>query len=517
MLQDTQKIIQGATWFGLGTAIGIVLEYAINGTIAFFLGPVEYGIFNVGIRVFTISLLLSLMASPSSLSFFIPVFEKAGNEERTGQAISVALGLNLIGSLVVGAGLFMMSSVLAKRVFNEPGLVHVLQPLAVGLPGATFLASTAGALRGFKLSRQASLLTSTYDRGLRFLFILLFLWLGWGLFGVGLAYIPASLLAFFFGFRNLINKFDVFGRFSIRKTMLTRIFTYSGPLLVSQLLTELRNSTHPLLLAYFLDSRAVGLFSIANLIAGSFGMVLVAFNFLYVPVISGLSFHTDFDRIKRIFQMVSTWGLTLLFPVWAVIVLFPEPFLMFFGSQYAEGAWALRILITGAFLSVSMGALGTTLLASGQTRVYLVTNIVGIVAGILLSLGLIPAHGLIGASTAYAITILIWNSVTLVVIYQRFRLHPLNKTYLMVTLVNLAGMLPLSLVANYFLQFSFWIILAILPIHYGLVQFFILRFRLMDEDNLAVAYQTISEYRIQLDKLRNPKNHDPNKGDHHDS
>lgn len=492
---DTLEIIKGATWFGLGTLGGIILEYAINGIAAFQLGPEEFGIFSVGIRVFAISILVSLMALPSSLSYFIPNLQ-AGNEgEKTGRLLSISYSLSLFSSIVVGGALFFLAPILSKNVFDEPGLTTVLQPFALSLPGAALLAVTAGALRGFKLSRHASMLSSTYERGLRLIFILLFLRLGWGLRGVVLAYIPASLLAFGLGFRILKKTFNFLRKFSIDRSMLTNLTAYAGPVLASQLLTETRNSTHPLVLAYFLDARAVGIFSIATLISGSFGMVLVAFNFLYVPVISGISVTRDLGRIKRIFQMVSTWSFTLLFPIWAPIVLFPEPFLSFFGNQYVEGAWPLRILITGAFLSVALGAVGTTLLATGETRLYLKTNIAGIIVGLALSFSLIPSFGLIGAAAAYSLTILIWNGITLAVIFRRFGIHPLNKSYATVTIVNLAGMVPLIAATKALLPFSNWSILGIVPVYFGLILFIILGFRLMDPENMAVADQTIQEFR----------------------
>jgi len=200
---DALQIIEGASWFGLGTALGLILEYIAQGLIAARLGPSDYGVFSVGIQIFSFGVVLALLALPSAVTRFIPRLEIADKSSRISRILTTSLFINLISSVLAGTILFLLSTPIAEHMFAEPRLTSVLQLFALAVPSSTLVALVAGSLRGLKLSQQASLLTSTYERALRLGFMITFLLLGLELRGIVIAYLPASVLAGSLGVRFL--------------------------------------------------------------------------------------------------------------------------------------------------------------------------------------------------------------------------------------------------------------------------------------------------------------------------
>lgn len=495
---DALQIIKGATWFGLGMAAGTLLEYATQGLVASRLGPSDFGVFSVGLQIFAFGLTLALLALPNAVARFIPSYQIKGGSGRASQVIATSLWLNLISGLLVGCVLFLAARPIAERLFHEPRLATVLQLLALAVPSSAMVVLLAGALRGLKLSRQASLLTSSYERALRLGFIVVFLLIGLGFKSPALAYLPASILVSALGLRYLRRSTRVFRLRSATTEVVGNLFRYSWPLLLSELLARARLAIQPLMLAYFLDARAAGIYTVAWFIAESLSLVLAAFSFLYLPVISGISTGSDVTRVRRLYQLVTNWSLIIVLPTCLLVVLMPETFLGFFGAQYREGAWALRFLVTGALINVGSGLVGATLLATGRTRTYLLIDFIGTTISSSLGLLLIPALGLIGAAIAHMLAIMVWNGLALLVAYRMYRIQPFNKHYAYVFVTALACLLPLYPALRLVTGFTPWAIVGAIPLYTGLTILVLWKLHLLDADSQAIAGEFLTMLRGRL-------------------
>lgn len=495
---DAIQIFKGATWFGLATGAGMILEYVIQTVLAARLGPSDFGTFSIGLQIFTVSLTLAMLALPSALTYSIPSYENQEAAEQTSMVLTASFWLSLISSLLVGGILFFIARPISEQLFQEPGLTPVLRLMGLAIPSSAMLALLAGGLRGLKLGRQASLLTSSYDRALRLVFIVVFLLLGLGLKAPALAYLPASILALVWGLRYLRRSPARLRPYKPTVKVYRDLLRYSGPVLLSQLLLATRAAIQPLMLAYFLDTTATGVYAVAQVLAGSFSMVLVAINFLYLPVISGIFAAGELDRMRRIYRLVTTWGVICIFPVCLLVVFLPTNFLNLFGARYGEGARALQILVAGSLINVGTGPVGTTLLATGQTRSNLLITFIGTVISISLGLLLIPAVGLIGAATAQVLSGLIVNGLNLLLVYKMYRHHPFSRHFAYVFMVGLVCSVPLYPVIQLAIGFSSWAIIGLIPFYIGFTLLVLFKFQLLDADSQAIASDIQVSLRARL-------------------
>jgi O-antigen/teichoic acid export membrane protein len=185
--------------------------------------------------------------------------------------------------------------------------------------------------------------------------------------------------------------------------------------------------------------------------------------------------------------MVTGWGVTLALPIALLAFVVPEAFLALFGAQYLEGASALRILLVAALINVGIGSVGTTLLATGETRTYLKINLIGTGLGFSLSLILVSTFGLLGAALGQLATAALWNGLSLWVVYRMYRMQPFSRQYLYVFLAGAASLLVLLPGILWVLDLSRWAILAVAPIHLGLTLALLWKLRLLDPETRATV------------------------------
>jgi O-antigen/teichoic acid export membrane protein len=478
------EIIKGAGWFGAGTAAGMLLEYLTQGLLASRLGAGNFGLYSTGYQVFSLALVLALLALPNTVSYFIP--RNGSDRAAVNRIISTGFWITLAGGLAVGALMFLLAQPFAAIFSNEPQLASVVRLFALALPPTALVMLLVGVLRGLKQSRQASLLSFSYDRLLRLGFTVLLLLLGFGLGGAVLAFLPASLGLLAVSYRYLRR---AGGRIHImlpRPGRTPGMLSYTWPLLVSQLLTNGSVAVQPFLLLFFLDARAVGIFTVARFVPRAFSMVLGAFNFLYFPVVSGNVGKGALKPVRRIYRLTTSWSLLLVWPTYLLVMAFPEAFLTIFGAEYSQGAMALRILITGALINVASGMVGSTLLATGKTRIYLMIEVLGISASLGFSYLLIPTYGLTGAATAALVSGFIWNLTCLLVVYRLWGIQPFDAQYSRILLAGLAFMIPIYPITRILVDWTPWSVFLMAPVFSVLTVYVLVRFKLLNKDSRLI-------------------------------
>jgi O-antigen/teichoic acid export membrane protein len=99
-------------------------------------------------------------------------------------------------------------------------------------------------------------------------------------------------------------------------------------------------------------------------------------------------------------------------------MVFPHLYLDLFGASFQTGAAALMILALGQFINAMAGPAGNVLLMTGQERIAVRGVAAGLVANVVLAIVLVPPLGVTGGAIAFASSLVLWNTV-LVVLARR--------------------------------------------------------------------------------------------------
>ena len=116
------------------------------------------------------------------------------------------------------------------------------------------------------------------------------------------------------------------------------------------------------------------------------------------------------ENFRRAFTVLALVGAL----VAVEFALFARPVIsLLYGSQYAEGAHAARIVVGAECLAAFTSLALTAMVAMGRNRLYPIAAVVGLVANVALNLWLIPARSYEGAALATLVT----NAVVVILIW----------------------------------------------------------------------------------------------------
>jgi len=430
MVTEAIKIIsKGSIIVFLGVLFGRGIEYIIRIIIGRFLGPSEFGIFNIGWSIVGIGVSLSLFGLTQGVARFIPYYKQKKEIGKVRGTILCSLKVVFFLSLFISLVVFFLSDWISQNVFHEENLGSFLKIFIWSLPFISLVQLNSAYLRGFKAAKYKVYSEDLFRSLLLLMLIVLFFNLK--LKGVSLAYILGFGAASFLGFYYLRQVSPLFYSKVKGESVSKSLLSYSWPLLFSHIFSRFQTQIPILFLGYFTISSEVGLYGASSVVARILGFVLFGLNFLLLPIFSELYASKNYLELKKIYLIVTKWLFYIVFPVSLLFIVFSGPVLrFFFGLPYLEAEAALRWLVFGFALSSFIGPVGLITLALGRTKIYLLYDLIGFLTIVGLAFFLIPKIGISGAALATSISIILWNLTGLVFVYKFLKVQPFGLDHL---------------------------------------------------------------------------------------
>jgi O-antigen/teichoic acid export membrane protein len=145
-------------------------------------------------------------------------------------------------------------------------------------------------------------------------------------------------------------------------------------------------------------------------VALTLSYVLSAFGTLFVPLAARLYARGEGTELNRLYWQTAAWTAVLSFPVFVLGFAFGTQLaVLLFGERYEDSGTVLAALMVGRFVTAAMGPNGVLLAVYARVRYIVTTNVLAIVANVLLSVVLIAAFGALGAALAASATLVFLN------------------------------------------------------------------------------------------------------------
>jgi len=363
---------------------------------------------------------------------------------------------------------------LATGFFNEPALIVLFWVFAIAVPLSAMLSLLVGGLRGLQRADYMVYVQRGFSEGGRLMLIGAVVAAGVGLLGVSLAY-PASLLlgctASGFLVMKLVEREPTIPCEGSRTISIDReLLRFSFPLMLRDVLLQLRRRLSTLLLGRFADAVQVGLFSAVLPVASVLQSGLNALNRLFLPITSELHARGDTQELKATYRRVARWSFFLTFPLFLTLVTFAKVVLGgLFGAEYRGASTAFIIVCIGFQVNASTGSFGETLMAIGKAKANLLISAVYVSGTLILGTALIPTYGILGASIANSASLIVTSLFGVGILFKSTRLNPWGIPHLKYTIVSLASFLLLYVTVKAFPSgMQQWLLIPMLPLLYGL-------------------------------------------------
>lgn len=168
----------------------------------------------------------------------------------------------------------------------------------------------------------------------------------------------------------------------------------------------------------------VAVYNIILKISESTGFGLMIINFVLAPLIAKLFSNGELVQLQKLMTRSAQVILFITVPVILIILIFRENILLLFGKEFLNGQSPLLILCAGQLINILFGSVGLLLMMTGNQRYSIYSLVVSTSFNIVLNVSLVPQYGVMGASIANAVSLLIWNCLMYLFVRRKIKIRP---------------------------------------------------------------------------------------------
>jgi O-antigen/teichoic acid export membrane protein len=183
--------------------------------------------------------------------------------------------------------------------------------------------------------------------------------------------------------------------------------------------------TDVIMLAALADPEAVGIYRAAARCAHLVSFALLATMLPLRPAISAAFARGNDKRAQgRAMRTAARFAMAIGLPAAVLLIAFGDTLLAVFGNEFSRGRMALTILVLGQLVNVAAGSVGVLMTMTGHEKRVAATVSASAGCNVVMNLVLIPRFGIEGAAVATAISLVLWNAVTLHWVIKHLRINP---------------------------------------------------------------------------------------------
>jgi O-antigen/teichoic acid export membrane protein len=414
-VNSTRTHIRGSSLLLGGRVVSLALNFAVQVLTVRYLAKSDYGAFAYALAVVATGASVALFGLDKAIARFTPIYHEQGQYHKLFGtlllAFSTILGLGAAMILLV----YSLQGVLRQSFINDPLSLALLLIVIVLAPLQALDNLFQGILAVFARPRAIFVRRHILGPALKLGAVLLVMWARGSVYLLAVGYLVGGVigvLVYALMVYQLLRDQALWTYFDWRRITLPvrEIFSFSVPLLSSDVVLILKGSMVVLLLEYFRGTTGVADFRAVLPVAGLNAVVLQSFKFLFTPLAARLFARDDRRGINELYWQTAVWIAVFSFPIFAVTFSLAAPVtVLLFGQRYAESGIILALLSLGSYFNAALGFNAYTLRVYGKVAYIVAIDLLSAVIVLALCLWLIPRHGALGAAVAASTGLIVYN------------------------------------------------------------------------------------------------------------
>jgi O-antigen/teichoic acid export membrane protein len=411
----TKKHIRGSSLLLVGRLISVALDFASQVLIVRYLSKSDYGAFAYALSVISLCSSLAVFGMDKSVARFAPIYQEQRDYNKLFGLLIMMVGTVVSLGLAIVLLFYGLQEVIAHTLISDQQAVVMLLILIVLAPIQALDSLIGGMFNTFASPRAIFFRRHVLGPGLQFSAVLLLVlgqstayFLAGGYLAAGAVAITINTIILF----RLLRHQKLFQHFNLRsiKMPAREVFSFTTPLLVTDLVAVLRGSLVVVMLEYFQNTTGVAEFRAVLPLARQNMVVMQNFAFLFTPLAARMFARNDRDGIDDLYWQSALWIAILSFPIFAATFSVAQPLtVLIFGSRYADSAVILVLLSLGHYFNAALGFNGLTLRVFGKVRYIFLVDLLSALASVGINLLLIPWYGALGAAIGICVTMVAQN------------------------------------------------------------------------------------------------------------
>ncbi|MBX3330104.1 MAG: oligosaccharide flippase family protein [Nitrospira sp.] len=412
----------------IASGVGNGLNYLFSMGLARVLGPVEFGLYAIGVTYFNIlSQIAPLGAAIGVIKF---VSESMARNERAYayDTIKLAIKITLISSMLIAAILAAGAMPISHYLYSKPDLRPVLILFAIAIPFAASTTVLVSALQALQIIKPTILIKYVWEPVGKVVLAGATLFMGYHLLGAVAAIGLVIAVGTYMAIRVLqaesfsgITKTE-----SAKASRFQEFVLFSSPVAISNIFGVVAPRSDILILGYWVSAQEIGVYLACLQTAGIITLVLGAFETAFAPFIARVLMLNDEGQLKTVYQSLSRLVVLFTVPLWVLLNMLADPILGSFGDAFRAGWVPLAILTTGHLVSSMASSPNHILLMGGHSQTVMLNTIIIGVLQIVVSLILVQYLGTVGAAVAATGALLTITLTRVFQVWRRYHILPVS-------------------------------------------------------------------------------------------
>lgn len=393
------------------------------------LEPYEYGIWaQINITVSLLSPLVLMGLSMGIVRFLSSEKDKEKIREGFFSVIFFVAFTGLLASIVV----FLLSDFLAASIFKD---ISTSSFIKLGAFLIFLGAIDQISIFYFRISRQVEIFTvlTLFQTFGQLILILLFLLMGFGLFGVISAVLIVQGLLLIISTYKIVSQIG----FAIPKfNQIGEYLKYSAPLTPNSLIRWITDSSDRYMVSYFLGLSQVGIYSASYAIGNLIQMFITPIQFILFPELSRLFDEGKNDEVKVYLSNSMKYFLLIAIPAVFGLSALAKPMLKILTTQeFISGSVIIPfIALSGLLAGVFQIVINITHLVK-KTKFNLYIHIFAALLNIIFNFLLIPLLGIAGAAIATLISYTLMVAICIFISFKHIDFD-LNFSFILKSIIS---------------------------------------------------------------------------------
>lgn len=200
---------------------------------------------------------------------------------------------------------------------------------------------------------------------------------------------------------------------------ITEIFKTSSPMALSAIAYFIMQSIDIIILSIYEGFDQIAYYSVSVKLAMLTTLALMSVNIVIAPRIAEIYENQKMQKLQMLIKHSTRIIFSISICVLSVLFFFSEEILGLFGQGYVIANTALLFLLAAQFFNAVSGPGAIYLNMTGRQKTLNKILVSALIINISLNFYLIPTLGINGAAIATLASLIIWNTITTVLIYSR--------------------------------------------------------------------------------------------------
>lgn len=200
---------------------------------------------------------------------------------------------------------------------------------------------------------------------------------------------------------------------------ITEIFKTSSPMALSAIAYFIMQSIDIIILSIYEGFDQIAYYSVSVKLAMLTTLALMSVNIVIAPRIAEIYENQKMQKLQMLIKHSTRIIFLISICVLSVLFFFSEEILGLFGQGYVIANNALLFLLAAQFFNAISGPGAIYLNMTGRQKTLNKILVSALIINISLNFYLIPTLGINGAAIATLVSLIIWNTITTVLIYSR--------------------------------------------------------------------------------------------------